>query len=440
MQQDMQLYSEPVNYLLSALREDKRIDSLFVFHQLQNLANQFLFLFLNGEYNSRWGYYFPSDRGQERLSNRCWQALNAFSVMCDYLNNSGFSFRESTKNFKEVCGANFFTQGQVAKVISTLYEEIDQNVQFLQRTQYDIPRSLKFDQFAYNTPFLRPVLRLKNYAERHLIPFIHAIYVHGSISTLDYVPGWSDLDTLVVVSKKTLTSPKEILRLKKKLYISRIFLHLIDPLQHHGHFIVTEIDFRYYPQTFFPTVLFKYSKLLAGKHAECVWIRDDSFEKIHFLFRWHNRFREITKRVSQGEVLNPYLFREAIVSRILLLPTLLAQALGEYTYKKYSFDIMRERFSNDIWDIIDICTEIRKKWPLKPINSLWRFLLGINPSYPRTVYFKLYNRGIALKLNTLGYQQDTLARKCEKLGSAALIHAFERLGLDKSYLGQHVHF
>lgn len=218
-----------------------------------------------------------------------------------------------------------------------------------------------------------------------------------------------------------------------------MFLHLIDPLQHHGHFIVTEIDFRYYPQMFFPLVLFRYSKLLTGRHAEYAWIRDDSFEKIHLLFRWYNRFKEITKMVSGGEVLNTYLFKEAIASRILLLPTLLYQALGEYTYKKYSFGRMRNRFSNDTWAIIDICTEIRKRWPLEPIGSLWRLSLAINPSYPRTAFFKLTNRRNASRLSNLGYPQETLARKCEKLGLAALVYASDRLGFDISPLTPRVH-
>lgn len=229
MRKDVPLYSDPVNYLLSVLEKEKGIDPLFVFHQLQGLANQFLFLFLNGEYNSRWEYYFPSEGSQKRLSNSCQKALHTFRVICAYLNKSGFSFNDSTKDFNMACGTDHLTQGQAARLISTLYGEIDQNIRPLPRTKHQVPRHLEFDELAYDTPFLRPVLKLKSYAESHLIPLTHAIYLHGSISTLDYVPGWSDLDTLVVVSKKTLMSPKDILRLKKNCISLGCFCILSTP-------------------------------------------------------------------------------------------------------------------------------------------------------------------------------------------------------------------
>ena len=61
----------------------------------------------------------------------------------------------------------------------------------------------------------------------------------GSMSTLDYSMGWSDLDTLVIVKRDFKISDK-LINLRKHIMTILPELYAIDPLQHHQFIITTE--------------------------------------------------------------------------------------------------------------------------------------------------------------------------------------------------------
>ena len=116
--------------------------------------------------------------------------------------------------------------------------------------------------------FLGPVYALREYVARSFSRSeILGFFMHGSVSTHDYVPGYSDLDTLVVVRRAVLRDPVWLADFKRRLARSTRYLFFLDPLQHHGHFVLTEYNLEAYDEALFPLVLFGHSTELSDFRA-----------------------------------------------------------------------------------------------------------------------------------------------------------------------------
>ena len=138
--------------------------------------------------------------------------------------------------------------------------------------------------------FLRPVFELRDFVrDQFTKEEILGFYFHGSISTQDYVPYYSDFDTLVIVKKAVIQNQKWLRDFKKRLTKSNVFLYLLDPLQHHGHFVITEYDLEAYTQSLFPLELFKYTTELSSFREKV---------EINVISSWDNVFDTLAKRVE----------------------------------------------------------------------------------------------------------------------------------------------
>ena len=90
-----------------------------------------------------------------------------------------------------------------ALILSSLYLDLSQiknnNTKLIKKPkckEFDIKNYKKSD-FEY----LRPLDELKDYAEKKLKGNALGFYLHGSLATKDYIKGWSDVDTTIIISK-----------------------------------------------------------------------------------------------------------------------------------------------------------------------------------------------------------------------------------------------
>ncbi len=111
---------------------------------------------------------------------------------------------------------------------------------------------------------LEPILNMAADIEKHTDLFLFAGF-HGSLSTFDYEKNFSDLDTIFVFKKDVLYNPKLLLEAKKAISKLVKYLYQICILQHHFHFIITEIDLDFYPNNYFPSVLFNHTTQIVGR-------------------------------------------------------------------------------------------------------------------------------------------------------------------------------
>ena len=329
----------------------------------QVLVNQALNNFLNNGYTKVSFLLYPLKRNVKKDVIRDLRKAFANCVSLDI-------FHDFPKTIEITA-----SEEVLAEFISIFYRGFDNWVREKGTTERIYVQCTAFKSSQYDTEYLRPVLRLKNYVQVGLKDFLNGFYIHGSISTLDYVKGWSDLDTFCIITSQTAKDPKKLVQLRRRLYESRKFFYAFDPLQHHGHFVVTNVDLRFYPSSLLPPVVLKHSKPLLGDEQIILNLRDDKSERINVL----RSFCESLKRFANKKNADIYT-RKFVYHMVLLLPTLFLQAVGKPTYKRESFDRARMYFDEDTWAVIDTVTKIRRNWNL--CNNFTK-VLKITPWNPK---------------------------------------------------------
>lgn len=252
---------------------------------------------------------------------------------------------------------NPVNEAKVADFISAFYIKFDEWLKKENLKEIALIKCMPFRMEEYETEYLCPLLKLQQFAQDKLRFFISALYVHGSISTLDYVQGWSDLDTFVIINSETAKDGHKLCELRQQIYDSQRFFHSFDSLQHHGHIIVTEIDLNFYPTFLLPPIVLKHSKPLIGSDKIVLNLREDRYERIKVLYKLCSALMSFTT----DKCADIY-FRKIFYHLILLLPTIFLQALSIYTYKRESFHKARPYFSKNAWQIIEEASKIRNSW------------------------------------------------------------------------------
>lgn len=225
--------------------------------------------------------------------------------------------------------------------------------------------------------FLRPVYEMrdfivKNFSNKELKGF----YVHGSISTLDYVPYYSDFDTLFIIRNEVLKNKEWLMDLRRRIIVSKTFLYLLDPLQHHDHFIISEYDMLNYKQPIFPLELFKYATEFSDFNNELVFYISNDEEELSFILNfWKNYFKNSEKYSFDNSAYEA----KRYIQSLLLLPTIFLQCLDrKYRYKKFTFDECKKIVGSYYFEIIERASKVRKNCPFHSIYSYnLRKILGI---------------------------------------------------------------
>lgn len=313
---------------------------------LQLSLHDLTYSFLNGGFSMQGFALYPLVKGvSEENKKKC---IDVFSTVKS-LRSKGMVFQ----NFAEF---EEFTSKNVALMISGLYRDIGALAKKEGRIKKTV-KVTKIGEYKEDMKYLAPLFGLRNFINSNLLNDIIDFHVHGSIATKDYVKGYSDLDTLIILKKGAIT-PQNLIRLRNLLYQSRKYLCMVDALQHHGHMLITEYDMEYYCEGFFPLELFRYSKSIIGEKSLSFCVRSSKYEEIARLFWFVNYFRHQKMHCRK---LGSYDLK-FLLHAIALFPALYLQAKGKPTYKKYSFDIAKRDFSPELWKPVDEMTYIRDNW------------------------------------------------------------------------------
>jgi len=108
------------------------------------------------------------------------------------------------------------------------------------------------------------VQQMINYLSEHLEEDLIGAYVHGSLGTYEEI-AYSDFDALVILKNNVFESPSSLAKVAMKLNTARSIMFGFDPLQHHGWFVLTEVDLKYYCNAYFP--------------ADCFFLEEYSLDK-----------------------------------------------------------------------------------------------------------------------------------------------------------------
>lgn len=277
------------------------------------------------------------------------------------------------------------------------------------------------DYSAQDASYLQPVLKLKNFVNSHIKDNVVDFLIHGSIATLDYVKGWSDLDTLLVVNSKTIEDPISLVVFRKNLLSAHDYLLEIDTLQHHGFIFCTEFDLDHYFSHCLPIEVLQQSKsLIKNSNFKVKYNRS----KLNSMKFFEDKVFTLKKAFEDGVLLHhPYKGQHLLenygnpnamyqmkyfLSVLMSLPILYLDALGTPCYKNESFGKIKKTFENE-WEIIEKASLIRSMWserenhPYKgnQIPEWLRKELG-------DLYFKrayILGKAMLCRLSTLGINQ-----------------------------------
>ena len=379
-------YLVPEYYIGINISKNK-VDVDYALKFLQNELNELLNSFINGDFSNIGFVLYPFFKDVSKNNVRKIERLKEIAV---FLTNNGYDFSDSIRLYKNRINSRNFMQ-----ILSALYVDFSKtegkNAKLVKKPKCG---EINFDNYKKkDKEYIKPLVELKEYSNAKLKQYLSGFYLHGSFATKDYIKGWSDVDTLSIISKGTINDPESMLKLRNRMYNMRNFFYKIDPLQHHGSIVVSEYDMNNYCQAYFPTPVFAYAKsFLKDDKTIQFRVRDFSNESIRRLFWFVSYFRKL--KIEKRFNLSSY-DTKVLLHSITLFPTMYLQAKGILVYKKFSFDIAKKDFKKDIWKIIDNISSIRLNWKSFGVIPLINLFSKLNPLF----YYQLNSKAIDLIKN-----------------------------------------
>ena len=216
---------------------------------------------------------------------------------------------------------------------------------------------------------------IKNNLDKHFKHFL----LQGSISNNDFIEGWSDLDSFVVIKDETLLDYKKILVVQK---ILKKFYNLVlkfSSFQHHGIITFTEYDLMNYKSGFLPPEALR-ENINIFRNENITFKREINKKKNISLEILKQRCDYIGRGIDEGYV-DHHVFNNikmciplkkndptlhqlfCQIGFMINLPILFLDSIGKSSHKKKSF----EKFYKIIKDketilFIKNHEELRTKW------------------------------------------------------------------------------
>jgi len=261
------------------------------------------------------------------------------------------------------------------------YAVLDRGLESQFSSTIEIPA---FNESAYqnkDNDYLKPVIELGKWANNEVSEHLIDFMIHGSISTLDYSKGWSDFDTFLIVSTKTATTGRALTDLRSKLLSAYKFLLSVDPLQHHGFLLCTEIDLRRYKESIMPLVVLQNAKSYFGATKHNISPIADAVGDHKTLAAQAKFFREATASnvmehhayegvYLEGQYQNAEngLFQLKYLLGVgSMAPCYYAGTMGEPAYKSDAIKQARPLLSEPARAFLDTTTQVRDEWPKREI-------------------------------------------------------------------------
>ena len=189
--------------------------------------------------------------------------------------------------------------------------------------------------------------------------------VHGSFGAGDSIP-YSDFDGLVVVADSAMQNADQLWAVSRDLVRARQIMYQLDPLQHHGWFVLPEAAVEAWPEDYLP--------LVTLQRAQALGVTESISLKVHHtldVYRLRSQLdgmaSAILQELEQDRYLQGMYQLKSTLSKIMLLPCLLLQALREIgVEKKDSFAEAAPLFSESEWQAIEVASAVRAAWPEIP--------------------------------------------------------------------------
>ena len=264
----------------------------------------------------------------------------------------------------------------IASNLSYLYQGLPELELKKEKKSVDVSY-LEEDLLSKDRLYLQPIQDLKNHINQESKDFLYDFLVHGSLSTLDYSKGWSDLDTYIILKNETILNPRHLLSLRNSLLEATNYLYEIDPLQHHEFIYSSEFDLNNYFSHCLPLEVLKNSKSLIRDSTYDIQYHRSSAATLEFLkgkVKFFKNCNEKQAMIHHGidgvylledfEEKNSMYQMKYFLSVLMSMPAFFLDALGEPSYKDESFCKVKPYFVDE-WEIIEAASNVRDLWQQK---------------------------------------------------------------------------
>jgi len=236
---------------------------------------------------------------------------------------------------------------------------------------------------------------LKIWADQYLADDLTALVLHGSLGTDEYV-FYSDFDGLVIIKDEVFLDSRRLALTAKRLFQARKFMYQLDPLQHHGWFVLPECALKNWPQHYLPWEVLQHASQLTQS-----WPQD--FTLTPFTNSTKNQasfmglMNAIKSNIRASETYANLYNYKGFISKILLLPTFYVQLRDEEgVFKRDSFSKAKSDFHYAHWRAIEQASAIRKNWP--SVSPFFPRFLSQRPGFVGNIIRKRLSPAIPSKL------------------------------------------
>ena len=188
-----------------------------------------------------------------------------------------------------------------------------------------------------------------------------SIYVHGSWGD-ETNNSFSDVDSLIIYSEKNIANFFYGLRLS--LWLNKVEMRMcrIDPLQHHGNFVIKNENLNRINLAYLPLLVLKKSLLVQGsKTVKYTYLKDDSLLGLKNNIFNNIQDLQILFDKYDSNMINIYEMKKFIGS-VFITITYLFQYKGNYVSKKWSIENCDKILDRNSIIIVNKCEIIRKNW------------------------------------------------------------------------------
>ena len=315
-------------------------------------------------------YFSKKDINQEIFNRK----INWYFDIKSILYQKRAHFLKESKNHALILKKNF-SQLIIKKQDEKLYKK---KIIFKKKINWNNYVSIKDQNFRKKIKKNFIFLQNNNIKE-----YVKFFIVHGSLASKDYVKGWSDLDTFVVLKNEIFQNTNKIIKLRKILKKFYIKLLKVCPFQHHGLIVYTEKDLQNYLSGFLPIeALEKSFNLFANEKIEmkCVGTKKNLSlkslkERLKYLIEGnkigsyqHHAYKGngLTTPLIEGKNQMYQLFCH--IGYMLNIPILYFDATGRSLHKKKSFSKFYKIIKDKkIVSLIKNSEKIRNIWHKKKI-------------------------------------------------------------------------
>ena len=260
-------------------------------------------------------------------------------------------------------------------------------------------------------------LAMKQYLNEKLNKFILGAFLHGSLGTNELVH-YSDFDALVILNHSVFQSKQTLNKAAIALKKSEQIMQNMDPLQHHGWFVITEKELDNFPINYFPPSLFEHAKCMIGENT--FQIKYNNLSALNQLQSFNSYCSHLLNNIKRIEQNLNYYEVKSLLSGFMLLPSIYLQLKNpEGIFKKESFSLINKSLGDKEYEVMNQVSDIRAKWDYQP-SLLYKILLSLNLTSLNYFYKKKASGRIPVSLkNSLIDMRPAMTKFIQTLLSKA---------------------